>query len=50
MNRYHIAMNLVNQILEGAVESGAYELVDMKKRQEYNDVADAFVLKMLEEM
>lgn len=38
-----LARNIVNQILDGAVSHGGYELQDMKKRQVFNDVADEFV-------
>jgi hypothetical protein len=42
-----LAQNIVNQVLGGAVECGAYVLADMTKRQEFNDVADAFVAKLV---
>jgi hypothetical protein len=46
--REQLARNIVNQLLDGVIECGAYKLVDMKKRQEFNDVADAFVIRLLE--
>jgi len=45
--RKHTTRNIVNAILEGAVECGAYELRDMGKRQAFNDVADKFVLSLI---
>jgi hypothetical protein len=42
-----LAQNIVNQVLGGAVECGAYVLADMTKRQEFNDVADAFVTRLI---
>lgn len=42
-----LARNIVNQILDGAVEQGGYSLVDMGARQRFNDIADRFVAELL---
>lgn len=41
------ASNIVNQLLDEAVECGAYQLVDMGARQTLNDVADKFTAQFL---
>lgn len=42
-----LARNIVNQVLDGAVEQGGYSLVDMGARQRFNDIADSFVADLL---